>query len=227
MRQEWRQLLFLHFAVPADRVQPLLPPGLTVDTFPDAHGEEMAWIGLVPFRMQRVRPLFAPSLRGLSDFPETNVRTYVHREGQDPGVWFFSLDAHQALACAIARATFSLPYHFAQMTVDSRGPCLRYGSVRVADGRRCRIEATLGSNLGAAAPGSLEFFLVERYRLYAARGSRLITGRVHHAPYSLQRAELHAAENDLVEAAGLPQLPFTHCVAASGVDVEVFRPHFV
>ena len=47
--------------------------------------------------MTGVRPVVLPAVPGLSNFHEVNVRTYVHR-GQDPGVWFFSLDAANALA---------------------------------------------------------------------------------------------------------------------------------
>ncbi len=46
------------------------------------------------------------------------MRTYVHRRGRDPGVWFFSLDAANPVAVAIARATFGLPYFHARMCVE-------------------------------------------------------------------------------------------------------------
>ena len=88
MRHRWAHLLFLHWAVPPEQLRPLLPPGLDLDTF-----EGRAYVGLVPFTMTGVRPVLLPPLPLLSSFHETNVRTYVHRRGRDPGVWFFSLDA--------------------------------------------------------------------------------------------------------------------------------------
>ena len=78
MFHEWRDLLFLHFATEPEPIQALLPPGLTLDTFPDEMGRERAWVGLVPFRMQGVRLRGLPPLPGTHAFPETNVRTYVH-----------------------------------------------------------------------------------------------------------------------------------------------------
>jgi len=33
------------------------------------------------------------TVKAVSDFHETNVRTYVHERGRDRGAWFFSLDA--------------------------------------------------------------------------------------------------------------------------------------
>src|SRR3954468_22728434 len=93
MHMTWRDLLFLHFACPPEEIQALLPNGLTVDTYPDSTGEEKAWVGLVPFRMENTAPRGIPRIPGCSDFPETNVRTYCHAAGRNPGVWFFSLDA--------------------------------------------------------------------------------------------------------------------------------------
>src|SRR5688572_22302207 len=82
MYHKWRDLLFLHFPIEPSVVQEMLPPGLTVDTFPDATGREMAWIGIVAFRMFGIRARGLPPMPMLNAFPETNVRTYVHRENR-------------------------------------------------------------------------------------------------------------------------------------------------
>jgi hypothetical protein len=95
---QWRQLSFLHWEVPVAEVQATLPPGLHVDTF-----EGRAFVGLVPFTMQGIRPTrLLPPVPGLSAFHETNVRTYVLHEGGAPGVWFYSLDAASSVAAARA-----------------------------------------------------------------------------------------------------------------------------
>src|SRR6476646_1279096 len=105
MRQDWHHLLFLHWEIPPQELQALVPPELTIDTF-----DGIAYVGLVPFTLTGVRPVGVPPLPWVSSFHEINVRTYVHREGRDPGVWFFSLDASSALAVAAARAAYKLPY---------------------------------------------------------------------------------------------------------------------
>ena len=104
MAQTWHDLLFAHWPVDARLLRPLLPPELHIDAF-----EGHAWLAVVPFRMTGVRLRGAPAVPGLSSFPELNVRTYVTC-GAKPGVWFFSLDAGNSLAVAIARAWFHLPY---------------------------------------------------------------------------------------------------------------------
>src|SRR5687768_11916775 len=97
MLQTWRHLGFFHWEVPARELQALLPQKLTVDTY-----EGKAFVGLVPFTLTGVRPVLVPPLPWLSSFHEINLRTYVHQQGKEPGVWFFSLDASSPLAVAAA-----------------------------------------------------------------------------------------------------------------------------
>lgn len=223
MHQKWRSLSFLHFPCDPAEVQATLPPGLTVDTFPDREGRSRAWVGLVPFRMKGVRPRFVPPLPGLSAFPETNVRTYVHHEGREPGVWFYSLDAANAVACAVARYSFGLPYFHAAMRVEE-GERIRYLSTRRDSRAEHEIEVVPGEALDAAVPGTLEYFLVERYLLYSRLRNRLVTGRVHHRPYPLRTLETPSIRETVVEAAGLHPRPYIHRLFSPGVDVEVFAP---
>ena len=122
LRQQWSELLFLHWPVPAELVQPHLPPRLQIDIH-----DGMAWLAVVPFEMSKVRTRFTPPVPGADVFLELNVRTYVHLDGV-PGVWFFSLDATNALAVWVARTFFNLPYLRADMRMESPAPI--YGSSR-------------------------------------------------------------------------------------------------
>lgn len=232
MHQRWEHLLFLHWEVPAGAVGRLLPPGLEVDRH-----EGRAYVGLVPFLMGGVRPRGLPSVRGISNFPETNVRTYVRGPDGAPGVWFFSLDAAGSVASALGRLWFRLPYFYARMRLAAAatpggGWALRYESRRVyprAPAASTRIVAEAAGSVAPAAPGSLEFFLAERYLLYSAgrrpgaRGPALFRGRVHHDPYPLRRARLVDLEESALAAAGIARPggpPLAHY--ARRVDVEVF-----
>jgi len=219
--QRWRNLLFLHWEVPKDALAKLLPPSLTVDTF-----EDKAYVGVVPFTMRDVAPRYAPAVPGISNFHELNVRTYVHHHGENPGVWFFSLDAAATIAVTIARAFWHLPYHRASMHLGVEGDTIEYLSDRLFPGPRpATFEARykIGGSLGSATPGSLEHFFAERYILYAKTRKGLVTGRVHHRPYPLHEAHVEAHRDTTVAAAGLPQ-PNTppHALYSPGVDVDVF-----
>jgi uncharacterized protein YqjF (DUF2071 family) len=203
-------------------VKALLPEGLEVDTW-----EGQAWVGVVPFAMFDVSPWWAPSVPGISNFLELNVRTYVHRGERAPGVWFFSLDAAKALAVLLARTGWDLPYHFSSMELDRDGDLVRYSSKRLYPGPTpadFKGSYRIGEPIGEATPGTFEHFLAERYVLYASGSSGLRIGRVHHAAYPLHRAELEGTvEESLVVAAGLPQpVGAPHVLYSPGVDVDVF-----
>jgi uncharacterized protein YqjF (DUF2071 family) len=75
-----------------------------------------------------------------------------------------------------------------------------------------------------AALGSLEFFLIERYRLFAFRGGQLFSGRVYHTPYQLSEADLDYYDPRLFELDGfdVPVRPPDHVCYAPRVDVSVY-----
>ena len=158
---------------------------------------------------------------------ELNLRTYVHDHTGVPGVWFYSLDANQWLAVKIARRFFHLPYRHARMQSSrTESGAIRYQSSRIggAGGTDSVFEYARDAELPQAAPGLLEFFLIERYRLYASANGRLRRGAVFHDPYPLCRAEVTAWDENLLALDGfaLTGRPPDHIIMSSGVDVTIF-----
>lgn len=221
--QRWKELLFVHWEVPEAALRPLVPKALTIDTY-----EGKAYVGLVAFTMRDVRPSrMLPVPPGARQFGEVNVRTYVHHEGRNPGVWFLSLDAQSVLAVLGARAFFHLPYFHARVDVRRQEDTFHYVAERhwAGDGRAgIETRYELGAETGGSEPGSLQHFLVERYVLYAMtpRG-RLLHARVHHAPYRVRHARVLEMNESLVGADGLerPEQRASE-LWSEGVDVEVF-----
>jgi uncharacterized protein len=205
MTQSWHDLLFAHWPVDLRMLQEKVPPGLRIDLY-----ENQAWLGVIPFHMTNVAPRGVPSIPFVSSFPELNVRTYVTRDGR-PGIYFLSLDAGSAIAVAAARTLFHLPYYTATMDVDVEGGMVRYSSRRKTSMPIARFEATYQAvgPVQTHAPGSLEYFLTERYCLYTIdqdfRARRL---QIHHAPWPLQVAKAEIRVNTMADAAGL-RLPST------------------
>lgn len=222
MYQSWRSLLFLHWEVDPDALRRLIPPHLELDLF-----EGRALVGLVPFTMRAVRPAWLPALPWLSYFHETNVRTYVHNQGRDPGVWFFSLEAANPIAVHLARRFFHLPYHWATMSLQRDATnAIHYTSrrrVRETPPPTTDIRARPTGTPRPAEPGTLDHFLLERYLLYAFDGSSLYQGQVYHHPYPAQSAEVLGIEENLLAAAGITR-GGEHLLAhySEGVDVEIF-----
>ena len=208
MTQTWHELLFAHWRIGRDILRSLVPAALELDLF-----DSDAWIAIVPFRMTNVAPRGVPSLPWVSAFPELNVRTYVTVNGK-PGVYFFSLDAASALAVAAARAMFQLPYYGADMRLDrDEDGTVRYHSRRRAPtATKAALDATYRpvGPLFHPAPGSLEYFLTERYCLYTVgRDARPRRLEIHHRPWPLQEGKAEIELNTMAAAAGvaLPDAP--------------------
>jgi uncharacterized protein len=219
MYQSWGSLLFMHWRVDPEILIPLLPERVSIDTF---HGS--AWVAITPFTLWNVRPIFVPPLPWVSDFHEINVRTYVHVD-KVPGVWFFSLDASATLPVIGARALFHLPYYDSKIKFVQTGNTIDCTMKREAAERSARFKATwlIGDSMPESVPGSMEFFLTERYCLYTQHKEVVYRCRIHHRPWPLQRALVDEYETDLFEANSIGS-PLEEPILHSGgpVDVEVW-----
>lgn len=221
MHQTWGKLLFMHWRISEKALRPLIPERLRIDTF-----DGSAWIAVTPFTMWDIRafPPYLPPVPGLSSMHELNVRTYVYLDNV-PGVWFFSLDANSTVAVITARTFFHLPYVNAEMSLEEKAETIDYSSRRTErDAHEAEFEATWkkGETLPYSHPGSLEFFLTERYCLYAARGQKLYRCRIFHQPWPLQKAVLSSFNSTMIEAQGLPTPegePLLHYAEELSVDI--------
>jgi uncharacterized protein YqjF (DUF2071 family) len=207
MGQTWADLLFCHWPVHPAALRAHVPTALPLDLF-----EGRAWVSVAPFEVQGTRIRGTPPPPVLSRFPELNVRTYVTLGGR-PGIWFFSLDAASILAVAAARGLYRLPYFRARMEIAREEPWVAFRSDRHDPrGAPARFEARWRPAGGTrhADPGSIEAWLVERYRLYTVDdGSRVFCGDIHHAPWTLRDAETEIRVNTMtapleIELAGEP-----------------------
>jgi len=196
MGQTWEELLFAHWRVPLERVRAHVPPELEVETH-----DGTAWVGVTPFRLTGLRARGTLPLPGVSAFLELNVRTYVNLGGDRPGIWFFSLDASSRLAVEAARRTYRLPYFHARMSATKRGEWVDYECARIDEaGRVFSGRYRPHGDVFHAEPGSLEWFLAERYCLYTVAGGAVHRAEIHHEPWPLQPAE---AEIELVSISQL------------------------
>jgi uncharacterized protein YqjF (DUF2071 family) len=221
-RQTWHDLLFAHWPVAVSDVRSLVPESLDIQEFAGS-----SWVGVVPFHMTGVARRSLPDIPGLSAFPELNLRLYVERDGK-PGVWFLSLDATNPIAVWAARRFFALPYYRAKISVVSSGDGIQYRCTRRGSGRPVRFSAEYGptSKVYEAKPGSLEYFLTERYCLYAqAKNGRVFRTEIHHVPWPLQEARANIEINELHVPHGFQiSGPPSTLHFARRLDVVVWRP---
>jgi uncharacterized protein len=222
MRQRWERLTFLHWAYEPAVIQQLLPHGLLVDTFGGA-----AWVGLVPFFMR----VHTPGGHGgpwVSNFCETNVRTYARDPRGQAGIWFLSLDVARLGAVAVARASYRLPYFWSSMRLAERGPEITYSCQRRLPGPRTvtsQVRVRAGARYEPAALTDRDHFLTARWMLFSVLAGRLFFARAQHPPWPLHRADAVTVDDSLITAAGLPAPhgpPLMHY--SPGVDVRIGRP---
>lgn len=209
MVQNWHDLMFAHWSLPAEQIRELVPQELELDLH-----DGNAYVAVTPFWMSGVRPRGIPPIPGLSRFPELNVRTYV-RYRDIPGVYFFSLDAGNRMAVTGARWGYRLPYYFAEMSIKSAGARLQYSTRRVEDPRPAEFAGVYWptSSPREHEKGAREHFLTERYCLYTVNAGTVYRAYIHHLPWPLQCAEAEIKTNTMARAAGIelpPEKPLLH-----------------
>jgi len=233
MTQRWNDLLFAHWPVEAATLAKHLPDWLEPDTY-----QGSAWLGVVPFWLDRIKIRGVPPIPGARSFPDLNLRAYVRDQySGTPGVYCFSLDASNLLAVAAARACYHLPYYWAEMRFEQRSEReFAFYSRRRFTGRQTIFKARyrgLGPTRKTAehSAGSLEYFFSERSSLFSVnRAGQPIRVHLHHVPWPLEDAEAEIERNDLATALGIdlpaidPVLHYSRRLAVYVWPAELVRP---
>ena len=206
MTQRWNDLLFAHWPIAGSVMDALLPDWLEADSY-----QGSAWLGAVPFWLDRIKIRGVPSIPGLRNFPDLNLRTYVRdRLTGTPGIYCFSVDSSNLLAVAVAHLAYHLPYKLAEMHLEQRSERefafysrRRFTRPHVIFKARYR---GLGPTHKTAEipPGSLEYFFSERNCVFSTnRAGQPIQANLHHVPWPLEEAEAEIERNDLGTAVGI------------------------
>ncbi|GHH97512.1 YqjF family protein [Neobacillus kokaensis] len=189
LKQTWEDLLFCHWEAAAERLQELLPAELELDLF-----DGKAWLTMLPFGVSHQRFRFLPEIPLLNRYLELNVRTYV-KVGNTSGVYFFTLDANHLPSVLGARAA-SLPYCLARMSFLKKAHKSVFYSKRVfGDGEFSVKYAAAGGPCIRTEPGTLDFWLLERYSLFTKLGPFLLKGNISHESMKVSEAEVDVATN--------------------------------
>ncbi len=224
MNQDWRDLSFIHWAVPPGRVRHLMPPGVEPDTF-----EGSTYVGLIPFRMVDAGFGRRRRVPWFGTFLETNVRLYSVDATGRRGIVFLSLDADRAAVVAGARVSLGLPYRWARMSHRRRsgpdGDLHDYASRlrrpwRAGPGR---ITVRVGQPRTATA---LDEFLSARWGLHTQVLGRTLYVPNTHPAWPIHDAEVLDLHADLSEW-GLADLTLRspdHVAFSPGVHTDFGLP---
>ena len=220
IKQNWSDLLFLHWPVPVEKLRALVPEPLEIDTC-----DGSAYIGVVPFLMSGIRLHWLPPVPGTTRSLELNVRTYVRYNGRT-GVYFLSLDAENSLIVHTARKWFGLPYYKAQMNLR-KATYTRFESLRTHPGAtpaEFRAVYRPISEPRNYEPPTVEHFLTERYSLFTVDAAKktVTIGEIDHKPWPLRRAEVEIETNTMTEPYGIQvdKRPLVHYSAS--LDVKLW-----
>jgi len=176
--QEWNNALFLHWKVPINVLRELVPEQLTIDTF-----DGNAYVSLVAFTMQKIRPRNLPAIKFISDFDEINVRTYIDNDGKK-GVYFLNIEAQKHLSAFIARKLSGLPYEKSSIRKSKN----RYVSSNFKKKFHLEAEFEIKENLNEKT--LLDKWLTERYCLYLDQGQKLYRFDIHHKEWVINKIQI-------------------------------------
>ena len=182
--QEWNRAVFLHWKVPEVVLRSLVPEGLTIDTYGGN-----AYVSLVAFTMEQIRPRYLPAVGFISCFDEINLRTYIEIDGKK-GVYFLNIEAGKSLSSVVARGLSGLPYEKSDMI---RTP----GGYRSDNGMKnffLDLSYTVGGDIDEKS--ELDRWLTERYCLYLDKGSQLYRYDIHHEEWKLKTVVLDRTSLD-------------------------------
>lgn len=176
--QEWNNAVFLHWQVDVNELRKLVPPELEIDLF-----EGEAYVSIVAFTMEKIRPKYLPSFPPISDFDEINIRTYV-KSNNKTGVYFLSIEGGTSLSCTLAKSLSELPYRFSKMQRETN----RFHSENKEYGDRLDIGYKIGKEIKEKS--KLELWLTERYALFQDTQTRINEFKIHHVEWPINKLEL-------------------------------------
>ncbi len=220
--QSWRDCAFVHWRYEAAALRSDVPRSFEIETF-----DGSAWVGIISFRMPRMRPAMLPRIPGIGAAGETHIRTYVRGPDGRGGIWLFALHIDPLQAALAGRFGFVLPYWWTSMEV-ARGTADATYRVK---GRppKTNVGFELALGLGPPVPerdvGALDDFLTARWVLYSGLGPVRAAVAVDHGRWRFRRARLRRLHETITEDVGLPppsEEPLVHF--SDGVDARIAWP---
>lgn len=218
--QEWNKALFLHWEIPVEILQPLIPEGLEIDIL---NGK--TWVSLVAFTMENIRPKSLPPLSIISNFHEINLRAYVLKDSK-PGVYFLNIEAQKIISVFIAKSLSALPYEKAKITKAEINDLVTYTSYNKLKNFNLEVEYKVIED--TYAKSDLDKWLTERYCLYVTRKNNLFRYEIHHEEWILKTVKLEKLKvNYQIDTLVIKDLQPDLIHFSEGVKVLAWQRHTV
>ena len=176
--QEWNNAIFLHFKIPYNILNPLIPKGLELDSFNNNY-----YVSLVAFTMNELHPKNLFPIGFISDFHEINIRTYVKKNNHH-GVYFLNIEAEKKISAYIARILSKLPYEASQIKRENNS----YISYNYSKKFELKIRYNLQKT--KVLKTDLDIWLLERYCLFYVDNLKIYRFDIYHKEWPLQKIDL-------------------------------------
>lgn len=176
--QKWNNALFLHWEIPIEILQNLVPKTLNIDTY-----DGKAYVSLVAFTMEKIRPRNLPSIQFISDFDEINIRTYIEKDGKK-GVYFLNIEGGKSLSVFIAKKLSGLPYEKSEIKRSNQS----YHSKN--DLKNLNFESEYSIKSTISDKSELDIWLTERYCLYLKKENEVYRYDIHHKEWEIKAVEI-------------------------------------
>jgi uncharacterized protein YqjF (DUF2071 family) len=201
-----RDLLFITYAVPLDRVRSLVPHQFELDAKTDGGGEPRAFVSVVPFTIAEIRSTAWPF--GLASFNQINYRAYISTD-HGPAVYFLDLKVGSRTVAASA-SFFGLPLNYDGIKLavsrDGNGPArsLRYSvESEAADGLLARVTVDEGAR-DESEPALPSEFITERpFGFITTSSGALYKIVVGHSVLQAAPARVDSVRAPLLESLGI------------------------
>lgn len=225
---DWLRLVFIHYEVPAQELQPDVP--FELDLF-----DGKAYVSLVAFAMRRMHPrvggrFAAWLLKPIASNNYLNVRTYV-RHRNEPGIYFITEWMNNPLSVWLGPWTFGLPYRFGKLDYQHAHEAGALdGLVReYRHGQSLTYHAQLRENrFTTCSKGTLDEFLLERYTAFTCHGTKRRFFRVWHPPWPQTQISVSVTESRLLTQ-NWPWFARARLVSGNyshgAYDIWMGRPH--
>ena len=180
--QEWNNAVFLHWEVDFQNLQTLVPKDLEIDLF-----EGKAWVSLVAFTMEKIRPRSLPTFPLLSNFDEINIRTYVKKDNK-AGVYFLSIEGGSRICCKVAKTLSELPYRYSKIKREKTLYIAKNGQFN----DKLYIKYQAGQQLKEKT--KLDKWLTERYALFQDTETSINEFEIHHIEWPTYTVDIEEIE---------------------------------
>ena len=221
-RADWRDVLFVHYAIDPALLQPHVP-------FPLDLYAGKAWVSLVAFTQHRMRPalggpLAAALMRPVARHEFLNLRTYV-RANHRRAILFLAEWIPNRLALLVGPLLYGLPFRLGKLDYRYHRRDVR------ASAAGLHLSATPSPGPAeTATPDSLDAFLLERYTAFTSRFGRARRFDIAHAPWTWRRAMVRVEDDSLIREAApwfAAAQPVSAHASNGAFDVAISGPRFV